>query len=75
MTPILCVIVSKENDIPVWLDTTSHATCTEQLNYSGDAYDAWLNEKFDIFWREYCQKHAVLYTDDYAVLACDKGAL
>lgn len=60
--------VSKEENIEDWLHKTSHDGCFEQLNYSGDEYDQWLDDNFDTFWSEYCQDSALIYNDEYACL-------
>ena len=60
--------VSKEENIKDWLHETSHDGCFEQLNYSGDEYDQWLDDNFDTFWSEYCQDNALIYNDEYACL-------
>lgn len=60
--------VSKEENIEDWLHKTSHDGCFEQINYSGDEYDQWLDDNFDDFWNEYCQDNALIYNDEYACL-------
>ena len=60
--------VNKEDNIEDWLHKTSHDGCFEQLNYSGDDYDQWLDDNFDMFWYEYCQDNALVYNDEYACL-------
>lgn len=56
--------VSKEDDVPYWLDCDYDALSDYDKEYY-DSEEEYIEQK----WQEYCSENAMLYNDNYACLS------